>query len=257
MKTPTFKMFKEQSRMILPLLCMSIILVTSCNKDDDTNSSENSISEEEAAEVIAMAVSPETSGLVEQTNEALIILEGSSSDYSRNTSDFDYVCGENYATSFTRNFENGTYSYNAEYIWNWVVNCDGENPTDFNFNLNGENSYTSPRMSSNDSNEASLSISALDETESEYVINQTYSRSGSQESFVRNQNNFTSTLSFTTSNLKILKANHNVTSGTMTVVFSGQVSNGNTYEYSGELVFNGNQTATLTLGSGNTYTIAW
>ena len=257
MKITTFKMFKEQSRIILPLLCVSMVLFASCNKDDDNNSLESSISEEEAAEVIVMAVSPETSGLVEQTSEALIIMEGNSSDYSRAVSDFDYVCGENYATSFTRDYDNGNYSYSASYNWDWIVNCDGENPTDFDFNLEGNNSYTSPRMSSNDSNEASLSISGLDETESEYAINQNYSRSGSQESFVRNQNNFTSTLSFTTSDLKMLKANHNVTSGTMTVAFSGQTSNGNTYDYSGELVFNGNQTATLTMGSGNTYNIAW
>ncbi|MGX1023983.1 hypothetical protein [Flavobacterium sp. CS20] len=260
MKTINLKTLKNQHKSILTGLCVATLLFTSCNNNDD-NLSESSISEEEASEAIIMAVSPETGGLIEMTTETITIVEGSSSDYSKTSlsnSDFDYVCGETYGTSFARSHDSGNYSYNINYVWSWTVYCTDDNsPTNFSFDLNASSSYDSPKMSSDDTTNGTLVVSGLDDLETEYLVNQTYSRSGTQISSVRNQNTFTSSLNFNTTNLKVLKANHNITSGSISVAFNGQVSNGNVYDYSGTIVFNGNQTATLTMGSGNTYNFAW
>lgn len=257
MKTVIFKVFKNQNRIALATLCLGLVFFASCNNDDNEISASN-ISEEEAAETIGMAVLPETGGLIEQTTESVTFIEGNSSDYSKSLDvKNDYSCDQNYGTSFIRSFDNGVYSYNADYSWNWIVNCENGIVSSFNYDLNGTNAYNSPRMSSDDKITATIAVSGLDDTETEYTINQTHNRSGSQNSSVRNENSFTSSLSFHTTNLTMLKANHNITSGSMSVAFVGQTSNGNVYDYSGELVFHGNQTATLTMGSGNTYNFSW
>lgn len=261
MKTRTMK---NQSKLLIMLLSILMISFTSCNKDDDNLSDADSqtITEEEAVEAIAKAISPETGGFVEQTNEAIYLIEenevSENSTTTSGTFEDTYECGENYATSFIRSLDNSTHSYNVNYNWDWMLNCTSDDsPLSFTFNLEGGNTYSSPRMSSVDSSDAALSITGLDDAIGEYTINQSYVREGTQTSFVRAQNSFVSTINFETSDLKILKANYNITSGTVLVQFNGEVSNGNIYSFSGEVTFNGNQTATITMGSGNTYNVAW
>lgn len=256
------KTMKIQSKILIMSLSVIMILFTSCDKDDDNvaETDEQTITEEEAAEAILMAISPKTGGLVTLTNEAIYLAEGDETAGRSTTGTYSYIynCGESYSNSFTRSYDNGVYIYDASYNWGWVLSCTSDDtPLLFEFDLIGANSYTTPRMTSEDSNEVLLSLSGLDEQTSEYVVSQTYNREGSQTSFVRAQNSFTSTINFETTDLKILKANYTITSGTALAQFNGEVSNGNTYNFSGEITFNGNQTATIRMGSGNTYEVAW
>ncbi|MDF1676550.1 MAG: hypothetical protein P1U44_12620, partial [Vicingaceae bacterium] len=70
---------------------------------------------------------------------------------------------------------------------------------------------------------------------------------------VRNQNPFTSTINDSLTNIEVDKTTHKILSGnasiTLIVTFAG-----NQYNFSGNITFNGNNTATLVL-NGNTYTI--
>jgi hypothetical protein len=237
-------------------LAVFTLSLTSCSKDDDSNNdTEATISEEEAAEAIAMAVSPESGGMVEQTNQAIYTLED---DNSSSNKAEDYECGVEYGSSYTISGQSANVTYSASLIWSWIVDCGtGIIPSAANFDLTGTSTYDGPRISSEASTTASINIQNLEDAQSSYVVNETFTMAGSQESFVRNENAFTSTIEFSTNDLTILKANYNVASGTVYASFVGKASNGNTYDYSGTLVFTGNQTATLTMGSGNTYELAW
>lgn len=202
-----------------------------------------------------MAVSPESGGMVEQTKQAVYTMEddGSASDKAE-----DYECGVEYGSSYNISGESANVSYSASLAWSWIVDCGtGTVPLAANFDLEGTAVYDGPRISSEGSTSASINIQNLDGSESSYVVNEEFVYTGSQESFVRNENAFTSTIQFTTTDLTVLKANYNVASGTVGASFVGKSSNGNTYDFSGTLVFTGNQTATLTMGSGNTYNLAW
>ena len=246
---------KRNNPFMLGLAIMTLTFA-SCSDDDDSNDgTETSITEEEAAEAIAMAVSPESGGMVEQTNQAIYTME---EDNSASNKAEDYECGVEYGSSYNISGQSANVTYSASLTWSWIIDCGtGIIPSAADFDLTGTSSYDGPRISSEASTSASINIQNLDDAESSYVVNETFTMAGSQESFVRNENAFTSTIEFTTTDLTILKANYNVASGTVYASFVGKASNGNTYDYSGTLVFTGNQTATLTMGSGNTYNLAW
>lgn len=246
---------KKNSPFMLGLAVLTLTFA-SCSKDDDSNDGpETSITEEEAAEAIAMAVSPESGGMVEQTNQAIYTLEEDNSTANKAE---DYECGVEYGSSYNISGQSTNVDYSASLTWNWIVDCGtGTLPVTVDFDLTGTSSYNGPRISSEATIGADITIENLSDGESSYVVNETFSMTGFQESFVNNENAFTSTIEFATTDLTILKANYNVVSGTVYASFEGKASNGNTYDYSGTLVFTGNQTATLTMGSGNTYDLAW
>tara|TARA_R110002020_G_scaffold97708_1_gene233145 strand:+ start:66500 stop:67288 length:789 start_codon:yes stop_codon:yes gene_type:complete len=239
-----------------------ILTAISCSDDDGNGDMDTAaISEEEAAEAIILAVSPEAGGMTEESMEAIYILQDGSYTASReanSSKEGDYVCGEEYSSSYVITKESGSIVYDINYVWSWIVGCDANgNPISYNFSLDGTGVYATPRMSSSGSDTAQIEIISLKGGEEMYQLNEEFIRRGTQESFVNNENTFNSTVQLDTENLQILKSNYNIVSGTVSASFKGEVSNGNSYDFSGEVVFHGNQTATLTMGSGNTYQIAW
>lgn len=246
---------KRNNPILLGLIALALSL-TSCSKEDDSiDGTESSITEEEAAEAIAMSVSPESGGMIEQTNQAIYTLENDSSTSGKAE---DYECGVEYGSSYNISGQSTNVTYSASLAWSWIVDCGtGSIPSAANFDLTGTSSYDGPRISSDASTTATINIQNLEDEQSTYIVNETFSIAGSQESYVRNDNAFTSTIDLSTTDLTVLKSNYNIASGTISVSFHGVASNGNSYDYSGTLVFTGNQTATLTMGSGNTYELAW
>ncbi|GLU42746.1 hypothetical protein [Allomuricauda sp. NBRC 101325] len=247
--------FNTKNLLVLGIAAFALTF-TSCSKgDDDPDNAETAITEEEAAEAIALSVSPESGGMVEITQEAIYTLE---EDNSTSGKAEDYECGVEYGSSYNISGQSGNISYDASLTWSWIVACGtGIIPSAADFDLMGTSTYDGPRLSSDASTTAAINIINLDNSSSSYLVNETFNISGSQESNVSTMNSFTSTIEFTTTNLAILKSNYNITSGTIYASFVGKASNGNSYNYSGTLEFTGNQTATLTMGSGNTYDLAW
>ncbi|SFB87858.1 hypothetical protein SAMN04487891_103189 [Flagellimonas taeanensis] len=249
------KTSKRNRLALLTLATLALTAISCSNDDDSTHNTEETITEEEAVEAIAMALSPESGGMVEQTNQAIYTIE---EDNSATNKGEDYECGVEYESSYNISGQSGSISYDASLVWSWMMDCgSGTIPSAADFELSGTSSYDGPRISSEATTAATINIQNLEDGESSYVVNETFTFTGSQESFVQNQNAFTSTIEFTTTNLTILKANYNVASGSVYASFEGRASNGNSYDYSGTLIFTGNQTATLTMGSGNTYDLAW
>ena len=87
-------------------------------------------------------------------------------------------------------------------------------------------------------------------------MNGAYTRNGSQESKIGQQNSFTSTLTITASNLLVDKSTQEINGGTASFTLEGSGSGGTNITYTGSIVFNGNQSATLTL-NGNSYPLNW
>lgn len=249
------KAMKRNIPVVLGMTLMTLAF-TSCSKDDDSaGGDQTSITEEEAAEAITMSVSPESGGMVEITQEAIYTLE---EDNSESAKAEDYECGVEYGSAYNISGQSGSISYNASLVWSWIVACGtGVIPSAVDFELTGTSSYSGPRISSDASTSATINIQNLDEGQSSYLVNESFTVTGDMESNVSTINSFDSTIEYTTSDLTVLKSNYNIASGTVYASFVGKASNGNSYDYSGTLVFNGNQTATLTMGSGNTYELAW
>lgn len=233
-----------------------LMFATSCNKEDDSlpppQESEALIAEEEAVEAIRMAILPESGGFIEQTQQALTQLDDG------NNKQEDYECGEEYGAEYSYEGGNGQISFDLDLVWSWILDCGDDDIADSaDFDLDSAYNYDGPNLASSGATSAVINIQNIGDRQGTYVINEDYLSTGSQQSKVRNRNNYESTMQFTTEDLTILKSNYNITGGTMEISFLGEVDNGNMYSYSASLEFTGNQTATLTMGSGNTYYLAW
>lgn len=249
--------------LLVPFMAATLIF-TGCSDDDSTttnNDNTATISEEDAAEAILMTASPDSGGLVLETQEALYILESSPEETnkaSEKTTEIEYECGEEYSSSYSLNKENGAYTYNTAYAWEWTVSCTSLNiPADFYFDLTGSTTYTSPRISGSDTFLSQIAVTGINLAADTYAVSQSYTRTGTQTSSVRNQTSFESSISFTTENLAVTKETYKIVSGDLLISFTGKASTGTNVTYSGVLTFNGNQSATLTMGSGTTYELNW
>ena len=201
-----------------------------------------------------LVISPKTNGMIEASIEATIIISVS---YTAE-SGYAYACNESYADSYSTSFEGPTISYNGEYAWDWMLTCTGAaTPSSFMIDLDGELNYATTHMTSEDAMKAELTVSNLDEQSPNFIINETYVRSGTQVSKVRGERTFSSTITVITKDLTISKETQLITAGEAQIKLEGLSSTGNTFTYSGTLIFNGAQNATLTISGGNTYDLSW
>lgn len=226
------------------LTVMAVLFVftfTSCKKEEEA------ISNEEAADLISYAVLPESGGMVEQVEIVLT--------YASGTTD---TCSTQYNATYTgANVPGAVIEYSYSLVYQGELLCNGSSePESYSFAVAGANEYDAPRMASDDSFEASYSVTGLSSSSNEYTFNYSFDRVGSQTSRIRNRNSFASTIQLQTTDLKVSKTTGLITSGTATVVATGSVSSGGSFNYNGTITFLGNQTATLVV-DGVSYSLVW
>jgi hypothetical protein len=232
----------------LTLLTGMTIATASCKKSSSsTSSTTDTVSTDVAANAVTEAVTPASAGIVTQTQTATVVVS---------TGDFE--CGVTTDSSFAgSNAAGAAITYSYAFNSSRTLTCDNGIPQQFAYQFTGSSAYTAPRISSDDSSAGQFTITGLQPAATQYTFNETYIRKGSENSLVGNQMSFTSTITIQASNLIVDKSTQQILSGTAAVSISGSTSGGKSFSYSGTLTFNGSQTATLVLGSGNTYSITW
>jgi hypothetical protein len=228
---------------LLTVLTAFAVTVSSCKKDNGITA--NAVTEEEAAEVISLAVSGNTEAFSDQVTEAAIAANV-----------YGSTCSYNKDTAVTRTNTAGAYTWNYMFNWNRAVVCTSGVPNTFNANYKMKGSYDAPKMSSNDSAVASLAVTNLI-SGSQYTYNGSYTRSGSQVSKILNKNTFTSKIILNLSNVKVNKITGMIDSGTATISIAGATTSGNSFNYTGGIIFNGSKNASITLSSGRVYIVSW
>lgn len=223
-------------------------LVTGC-KDNAVEPAANTITEEDAADIIAASLgsSDATTGLAAQAADAATIsASGSITSPSTEAAEKgNATLGE---TTVIKSKSTGLYTYN--YTFKFTYNQTSANTMSFGYKMNGV--YDTPRMSSSDSANAAWTVVSSDSVGSATgtaTVNGNYNRDGSQTSKVRNKNVFTSKVTMTLTSLVVDKATRVIQSGTANVTVTGNNTNGRSFSYTATIVFNGNQSATLNFGS--------
>lgn len=236
----------------LALISGLALMVFSCKKDED----DGVITEAEMAEAAAQTISSQGGGMVEQTNAALKVV--TTLEAAADKAKLKDYCG--YSDTKTLTSANAdTASY---YIWSygltWTYNltCTEKVPTEFGFKSVGRALYDFPRMSSDDSVTNILTVTGLISDSALYKVNLTYNRMGTQQAKFGKMHKFTSTVKIVSSNIYINKTTMKIASGTATVVIKGESSGGKSFQLSGNLVFSGNDAASLTMNDTK-YTVSW
>ena len=203
------------------------------------------MTEEEAAEVVSLSVSGNTSGLATQTAEI-----------AARANAYGNVCGYSKDSTLTTVNTAGSYTWNYTFKWQWSVLCTGAVPNSMNASYSMKGVYNAPGMSSSDSAIANLAVTNL-VTGSQYTFNGTYTRDGSQVSKIRNKNSFTSKVILVLTNVKVNKTTGRIEAGTANVSIAGATTGGNSFNYGGTVTFVGNQSATISLNNGAVYNVSW
>jgi len=228
------------------ILASSLLFFTACKKDNTDD--DTSISQDEAVEVMTQGISAESGGLAEQTITAARVA-GESARIG---------CGQSLDTTFSgQNIPGAVITYNYSVHINRQLTCDQGVPQSFSFDLEGQSSYSAPRMSSSDNTTAGFVIGGLQPASSVYTFNQQYERNGTQQSKIRHQRSFSSKLVITSQDILVDKNTMKIISGTASVQFTGSVAGGKTVSYSATLTFLGDRKGLLTLGNGATYNVQW
>lgn len=216
------------------------LLFTSCKKDKEDN---EQISDEEVAEAITQSVSGASGGVVTQTESVATM-----SAYTHLT------CGQSKDTTIAGQSQPGaTVTYHYSFNFARSLSCS---PAQWQFNYTGHVDYDAPRMSSDDNSTSQTTVTGLEPSSTEWIINSSYVRNGTQQSKIRMKRSWASTISIE-SNVKVDKATRKIASGTAAIAFVGTGSGGYTVTRNATITFLGNRKATLILKNGSTFNIEW
>lgn len=229
---------------MLIITAATCMLAVSCSREKDNDTS---ISDDEAVEAIAQTVSSASGGMTIQIETTANIVAINS-----------LTCGQSKDTSISgQNAPGAAVTYNYSLNFNRTLTCSNGVPSQFQAGFSGHNTYSAPRMSSDDNSTATFNVTGLEPNAASYIFNTSYERNGTQQSKVRFQRSFTSKITITATNITVDKHTQQITSGTASVSFSASGSGGATASRGGTLTFLGGKTATLVLNNGGTYTLTW
>ncbi len=217
----------------------------SCERDGELLAA---FSESDVAEIIESSLDSNVGGLTSNfkavTEQLLAALDSGD------------LCDSTYTDTIISNFQGLRLSahYETEFSYNLVCNPLGNSQSSA-VNSYTKSLYNNTRIYSNDSATFNVSVSGLQASSLHLLINGSYNRTGNQELNFRESTDINSILSVNLTDLKIKKQGNTVVSGSGTFTFSGTAPN-NSFNYSGTIIFGGNNTGTLTIGT-ETYDMDW
>jgi hypothetical protein len=121
----------------------------------------------------------------------------------------------------------------------------------------GSLDFDGPNLSKDINRSYSINITGLGPSSTEWLYNTNHSRNGLIQSNVGNQNSMNTSLNYVSTDILISKTTEQILSGSFTINFTATLFNGTVVNRGGIVVFNGNQTATVTLNNGTTFDVSW
>lgn len=228
--------------LLVVLVCVAMI---SCS--DTVSTDVESLTVDEAIDIIESSLSEESAGLLETVKEYTeVFMEEFSIDPQCNATTTD-------SYSF---MQNGSL-VQAEYNFNWenTITCNGLSiPQSASFLSSGAGTYRTQRIASEDSSRFSTDISGLQPAASAIEFSGNYTRLGSQEITINQTvKNVETDLRIDLSDLVLTKSENQLTSGSGEFTLVGE-ANGEPFSIVGTIVFNDDRTATVSI-NGDEYRI--
>lgn len=237
----------------LRLIAITALLaggLLACNKGN--NSQPNANSTDEAADLVTASLSTNSQG------GAL----NSYSDVSASSEtrvNIDSLCGTVWTDSVKRGVAAAPgYNYYNTYqaLYTYALNCTNGV---FNHSATITSAYTgsfaNSSLSSSFTGSANFTIAGLGKTYTNYIINGEYKRSGTFQSKTDTSYHGTHNIDIVVSNLTLIKPLNVIkTGGKASFTISGNMPSKGSFNYTGTIVFNGDENATLTV-NGTVYLI--
>jgi hypothetical protein len=211
------------------------------------------VDESDASDAIAASLgdADASNGFAAQIGDVVSLTESSNNETLKFIETSQPIEMSVFDTTITKIKSSGTRTYNYQFSYSYNLNSP---PTSATFNYSMKGVYDMPRVSSNDSANASLTISGILPTSTAYSVNGTYTRNGSQTSKVRQNAVFTSVISLTVSNIQVSRSTNRILSGSASGSIALALSNGKSANYTISITFLGNQAATVVI-NGKSYSV--
>lgn len=240
---------KSYQKNLLPFFAIlffaALASLTSCRKDPEEVI--ELISNSEAAEIIEDAVASRTAGLSAPTIDAAALVDA-----------YLNSCGTPGDTSYTKAKTGGVATYDYAFEMDWLITCsDLGVPQTANINIAGAGDFSSPHWLGTENTAGELVFTGLSPMEASYVVNGAYDLTGNLTGSLRKVSpSFDCVVTLHLTNLLIDKNTYKITGGSGTAVITASSANGQTKTLNGDLVFNGNGSATVTV-NGHEHTFQW
>lgn len=204
-----------------------------CQDDEPANS----ITTEEAAIIISSSLASNTSGVTMASGKTTNVTEDLLAD---NAGGRVAACGLSQNLDLSGASPAGaavTYSYDFSY--KFKLNCNAESqPSDVAANLSYSGAFESSKLAAEHSGTAELTVTGLENTVMEFLLNGFYKRSGSFENKEAAKSG-NSTVEITLKDVVIDKETHKIVGGTGSYLISGTVPDKGDFNYAGEINFEG------------------
>jgi hypothetical protein len=229
---------------LIPLI---LLCIAACKKLETTSSSGSMVTMDDAASMIANSLSSNSNGFT--------TFAASASTSSQKIALNNIGCGVTAASggdTVTPHSITGTqvaYNYNISNKINCNINNVADNITS---TLTFSGSFNGPNLSSSNSGTCNLTIAGFTPASAVYSLNGEFKSTGSFKVKPDSAKTGTSAINIVVKHLVITKATGStpciITGGTATATITGNSPKG-AFTFTGALVFNGNNAATLTIGS--------
>lgn len=237
---------------ILPLVAM--VTFMSCEKEKEADV--NSITEDEAVDMVALALAENSAGATSVVETATTTTDKVVNDEPlTNESDLTLkstatsACGFSHDTTFSVQNKSGmviTFDYSFSY--NYSLACNQFNiPESMTASYSYNGNFNAPRLESTNDGTGSLTISGLELSTNTYTVEGTFKQDGSFQSKVRNQNSSNSNIEIELIDLSINKGTYEIEGGTASAVIEGSIPQKGSFKYQCSIIFNGDGTATVTI----------
>jgi hypothetical protein len=229
-ETKQLTMKKNKAWLFLSLLTAAV----ACQDD---NEPANSISPEEAALIVASSLASNTSGVTSVSDKSADVAVDLVAD---NAGGRVEVCGVSQNLDLSGSSPDGAVvSYAYDFSYKFKLNCNSEDqPADVSVNLSYSGQFDAPKLAAEHTGLAELYVTGLEETETGFMLNGLYKRSGSFENKEKEQSG-SSTVEITLTEVAVDKQTHKIISGSGTYALNGTVPAKGDFSYNGSIVFEG------------------
>ena len=231
------------------IACLLVGAMVSCKKGNNS-SQPNTSSTDEAADLVTASLSTSTQGALSGTTDITV-----SADAKLHV---DTTCGVTWADSVNRSIPFGQqydYTYKAKYTYTY--NC-GTSANAYAGTVSTTSAYSgsfvTPNLASTFAGSSDFTIGGVNHLSPTYTVNGEYKRSGSFQSKTDTSYEGTHSVDITITNLVLIKPLRIIKSGSASFTISGDMPKRGAFNYTGTIVFNGGNNATLTV-NGQGYLI--
>ncbi len=203
------------------------------------------LSDEEYIEIIEQCLAEKSGGYVNFTKDVIDVYL-STSDSCNLSGDSTIVSSDSTAST--------SYSYSSQY--SYILNCSGSTASSMSVILNSTGNFENAEISSTDIGTGNSSIGNLPSAQTSFEFSGIYDRNGVITSQAGLNAKFTYNMTFDMSNVLVNKSTELINSGTATYILAGvsQSVASQSFNYTGNVTFNGSNSATIDF-QGNNYTL--